>query len=106
MPVGPGTIGEHQTSIDDITDGNSTTIMLLALKPSDILWHEPRDLSISDITRAPGDPKRILIHGKLFRGAWCAFVDGRVAMLPADLDYDNFIAMLTISGDEKVEPVE
>jgi hypothetical protein len=103
MPIGPGTVGEQATSMEDITDGNSNTIFLLALKPSDILWHEPRDLSINDITRAPGNPKRILIQGKLFRGGLCAYVDGRVAMLPADLDYDKFIAMLTISGGEKIE---
>jgi hypothetical protein len=103
MPTGPGTIGAKSVTLDDITDRRDETILVIGLKESDILWHEPRDLSINDITRAPDDPKRILIKGKLFQGAWCCMVQGRSEWLPADLDYDTFRAMLTVSGGEKVD---
>jgi hypothetical protein len=103
MPTGPGTVGEAAISFSDVKDGTANTILLLALKPSDILWYEPRDLDLSEITRAPGDPHRILIRGKLFQDTLCAFCDGRVAMLPANLDYDTFIAMLTIAGGENID---
>jgi hypothetical protein len=103
MITGPGTMGEEARSFDDVADDPGETIMLLALKPSDILWHEPRDLSINEVTRAPGNPQRILMQGKLFPGGACTFVDGSVAWLPADLEYDTLHAMLTISGGEKVD---
>lgn len=102
-PVGPGTIGEQALALKDITDGTSSTILLISLKPSHILWHEPRDVHLSEITRAPGNPKRILIRGKLFRGALCGLADGSVVQLPADLDYDDFTAMLTYAGGEKID---
>jgi hypothetical protein len=102
MPTGPGTVGEG-VKLSDITDDYATTILLLPLKPSDIPWHEPRDLDISDISRAPGDPNRILIHGRLFTGGFAAMVDGSVVRLPEDLPYDTLMTMLTIAGGETVE---
>jgi hypothetical protein len=103
MPTGAGTIGECGRRFNAVKDGSDKTILVLALKSSDILWYEPRDLDLCEITRAPGDPQRILIRGKLFQETLCAFCDGRVAMLPADLDYDNFMAMLSIAGGERVD---
>jgi hypothetical protein len=103
MPTGPGAIGEEGVSIHDFTDSLGDTILVLALKPSEIPWHEPRDLPIGEITRAPNNPQRILIRDKLFTGAWCATVAGRAQWLPPDLDYDTFHAMLTISGGERVD---
>ncbi len=103
MVVGKGTLGEKPVTMAEVTDGASTTIAVFALKPSDIAWHEPRDLQLSEITRASGNKQRILIRGKLFQGGLCGFVDGSVHWLPADLDYDTFIAMLTIAGGEQVD---
>jgi hypothetical protein len=57
MPTGPGTVGESPVSLDDITDDHGTTILLLCHLKSDVHWHEPRDIHISEFTRAPGDPQ-------------------------------------------------
>lgn len=103
MPTGTGTVGEKPVTLDDITDRHDQTILVMTLQRSDILWHEPRDLSIREITRAPGNPDRILIRGRPFEGGYCAFVDGSVAQLPAELKYDTLMAMLTIAGGEAVD---
>lgn len=106
MPIGAGTVGEMPVSLDDITDDHATTILLLCHLKSDVHWHEPRDIHISEFTRAPGDPNRILFRGELFKGAHAAMVDGRVHWLPADLKYDTLMAMLTIAGGESVDSGE
>lgn len=103
MPTGPGTVGEKPATLSDITDPHDQTILVMTLQRSDILWHEPRDLSIREITRAPGNPDRILIRGQPFEGGYCAFVDGNVAQLPAKLKYDTLMAMLSIAGGESVD---
>jgi prepilin-type processing-associated H-X9-DG protein len=106
MPTGPGTVGETSVSLDDITDDHATTILLLCYLKSDVHWHEPRDIHISEFARAPGDPQRILFRGELFQGANAAMVDGSVRWLPADLKYDTLLAMLTITGGETVDAGE
>jgi hypothetical protein len=103
MPTGPGTIGEKPATLDDITDPHDQTILVMTLQHSDILWHEPRDLSIREITRAPHNPDRILIRGQPLKGGYCEFIDGSVTRLPADLKYDTLIAMLTIAGGEPID---
>lgn len=103
MPAGPGTIGEKPATLNDITDPHDQTIIVMSLQRSDILWHEPRDLSIREITRAPDNPDRILIRGQPFEGGYCAFVDSSIAWLPANIKYDTLVAMLTIAGGESVD---
>ncbi len=103
MPTGPGTVGEKPVTLDEITDQHDQTVLVMSLQRSDILWHEPRDFSINEITRARDNPDRILIRGRPFEGGYCAFVDGSGTQLPADLKYDTLIAMLTIAGGEPVK---
>lgn len=103
MPTGTGTIGENPVTLDDITDPHDQTIIVMSLQRSDILWHEPRDLSISEITRAPDNPDRILIRGRPFEGGYCAFVDSSIDWLPANIKYDTLVAMLTIAGGESID---
>lgn len=101
--AGPGTFGEKSLALSDIKDDPDKTIAILALPATDILWHEPRDLRLDEITRAPAQPSRIMIQGRLFEGGLCGFADGSVGFLPADFDYDTFIALLTVDGGETVD---
>jgi hypothetical protein len=102
MPTGPGTVGERGISLDDITDDHATTILLICALESDVPWHEPRDIHISEFTRDRGNPDRILFRGKPFVGTYVATVDASAHWLPADLKYDTLMAMLTIAGGEEV----
>lgn len=92
-PVGPhtGLLCERPRKFEEITDGLSTTIMLVELPDSDIVWTEPRDIS-ADWKPASGREKR---------GRYAAFADGAVRLLPRNMDPDLVRKLLTAdSGDD------
>jgi hypothetical protein len=100
-PVGPKTIFFNNvgTTIREITDGTSATIVLVEVKPRRaVAWTKPEDWAVDlehprrGVERTDGGP---------FVAAWC---DGSVHLIPSNADEVQFRALLTRSGQEIVHP--
>lgn len=104
--TGPGTMFPDQEwiALKDVTDDHATTIMLVEIDHSDILWYEPRDLRIDKMSFIINDPDRSLpcIGNRRSKGALVAMADGSVKFLPQDTPPETLKAMLTIAGDAQV----
>jgi hypothetical protein len=103
--IGPGTAWDSKdgTKLSDIADGPENTILLVEMKNSGIKWAEPRDLDLDHLP--PGITKDNLLkslsnHPGCFNAV---FADGATAVLPSQMPWSDFAAMLTIAGGEKVD---
>jgi hypothetical protein len=85
--------------LDDISDGPDKTIMLVELADSDILWTEPRDLSIQEMGFQINKLKHD-VSSKHAGGASVLFWSGRVEFLPNTTTVQALKAMCTIHGGE------
>lgn len=99
--TGPGTFfgdGSQGTSIREITDGSSNTVMLVeADADKAVEWTRP-----SDYQYDPAAEHRGL--GSLRDGSfYVAMADGYVQALPADLPQETFTSLLTKAGGEVIE---
>jgi prepilin-type processing-associated H-X9-DG protein len=92
--LGPGTVwpGEKSLSFRSITDGMSSTIMVVEVASSGIQGSEPRDLDYSKLAmqiNPQGGGGISSLHGKTSRheasGAQVVFADGSVHFLSSDL---------------------
>ncbi len=103
MIVGPGFLSDGPTasSIRDIVDGTSNTIMFAEAHGSGITWTEPRDLDGAAMAFVvnSGAPGELQGHGGQVRAALC---DGRVLELPGTMLPGDLRAMATIGGGEVV----
>ena len=102
---GPGTAWNinRPTSFDEMTDGISSTLLIVEIRNSDIHWMEPRDISIANLklqVNAKDDP---CIGSYHLGGAMVAFADGRVEQLDEKETAERIKAMLTIAGGEELE---
>ncbi len=95
---------DQKRSMSDIEDDPSTTILLVEIDDSDILWYEPRDLSFNEMSFQINDPDRSkpCIGNRKSKGAFVAMADGQIKFLPQDTPPETLKAMLTIAGGEKV----
>jgi len=104
--IGPNTAWRvnESISLDDITDGPSSTILVVEVADSDFPWIEPRDLHV--LQMAPGinpeEGQGISSHHR-DGGVNVLFADGTVRTLPNDTPPEKIEAMLTIAGGEQVE---
>jgi prepilin-type processing-associated H-X9-DG protein len=107
MIVGPETVsdGTKATSIREITDGTSNTILFIEATGSGIGWTEPRDLDATTITFQVNEPLGGEIESPHPGGANCAFCDGSVRFLSDFVDPEELRAMSTIAGGEAVNPL-
>lgn len=103
--IGPGTLWDpnEKNSLDRIRDGASQTILLIEMKNSGIAWAEPRDLDLENLP--PGVTKDSLLESlSVHAGGFNAvFADGSVRFIPSDIPWDQFMALLTKAGKEKVD---
>ncbi len=111
--VGPGTVWPGMTTARcaDVSDGTSSTLMLVEMADSGIHWMEPRDLDaatmaasvntegsqgISSLHRDPGWQRQRL-------GANTALADGSVLFLPTSTPETLIRALITAAGGEPIE---
>jgi len=101
-PRGAGTImrGGEPVNIREITDGTSSTILVIdAGDDNGVSWTDPRDLDV--------DPPPMVEH--LLKtptpGGWVTlFADGAVRTLPESIAPATLRALLTASGNETIRP--
>ena len=96
--VGPGTMfdGKRGTTMEQITDGTSSTIMLVEAK-RDIPWTKPEDI--------PYDPDKPMpaLGGCLEGGFHVAMADITVRFMPSTTSEKVLRALITKAGREIVE---
>jgi prepilin-type processing-associated H-X9-DG protein len=103
---GPGTAwsGGRPTSLGEITDPASATILVVEVAQSGVHWSEPRDLNL--IQMAPGVNPNAGQGISSFHagGAYVLMADGSTVFLPSGIPPANVRAMLTTAGGEEVDP--
>lgn len=103
--VGPDTAfpGSGVTKLTDFTDGPGNTILFVEVGPSDIIWTEPRDLVIDQMSFTINDPKRPSISSAHSRGPAVVLTDGcRAYRLTKSHPPETIRALTTIAGQEPV----
>ena len=102
--VGPGTVfpGEQSVSVLQITDGPSSSLLLVELHNSGIGWFEPRDLPVAQMAPGINSKQGQGLSSAHQGGVNVAFVDGGVQFLPYDLPPEELRKMVTIAGGETV----
>ena len=103
--IGPNTVWpeEGTTTLDDITDGSSNTILLVEVKNSGIHWMEPRDLHVRQMAPGINPAAGQGIASRHSGVANVLFADGSVHCLPDDFSEADLEAMRTPAGGEPVE---
>jgi len=106
--VGPGTMwpGEGSTSISNLTDGTSNTLMIVEIAHSDIHWMEPRDLPVEELAAWLDPNHRPQLLGNHIEGGLVAYADGHVELLPRDLTIQRLKALVTAAGNDVQEGME
>jgi type II secretory pathway pseudopilin PulG len=94
---------DGSVNIRDIRDGTSNTIVAVELAGADIVWSEPRDITIDELLaamrRGTGDPG---LHPVYAGKVQCMFADGSVRSIPTDTDPATLRGLCTRSGQEQV----
>lgn len=81
----------------EITDGPSSTILVVEVTGSGIHWMEPRDVALEDLLlRGKGSN-----HPRHFNAL---FADGSVHKIRKDINRETLSALITIDGGERIDP--
>jgi hypothetical protein len=102
--VGPGTawrVGQG-VSLQAIKDGLYDTILLVEMKSSGIHWAEPKDLDLENLPPGITTDNLVRSLSPHEHGFFAVFVDNHVEFIPNTITWDDFHAMLSIAGGEKV----
>ncbi len=96
--VGPGTMfdGKEGASLESVTDGSSSTILLVEAK-RDIPWTKPEDIAYDPNKPVPA------LGGCVEAGFHAALADISVHFVPSTVDENVLRALITKSGGEAVE---
>jgi hypothetical protein len=105
--VGPGTAfpGSRPTSLSEVRDGTSVTIMIAEVADPGVHWMEPRDLDTARMSFLINDPSRPSISSHDPRGPKFICVDGSRPVRDRALSPQTLKAMTTINGGEPVDKV-
>ncbi|MBI3864463.1 MAG: DUF1559 domain-containing protein [Planctomycetia bacterium] len=103
--VGPETAwpGERALKSREMTDGTTTTILVVEVADSGINWLEPRDLKLADMMLTINGPSGNCISSAHTDCARVGFADGHVNSLSNSLNPETVRALLTRNGGERVE---
>lgn len=91
------------TTLEDITDGSSNTLLVVEWPESDIVWSEPRDLDVTNLRvwMYPPPQKIARRHSKGVQVVWA---DGRISWIePQSLTAPSIRAALTRAGKDRVD---
>jgi hypothetical protein len=99
-----GWVEDKCPCLDDFVDDPSETIMLVEIANSNMHWMEPRDLTLSQAMRGINAPVGVCVSSHHPGGANAACADGSVHFLPDTLPASEIRALLTIDGDERIDP--
>ena len=107
MLVGPGRIsdGPGTAKMDEITDGEGRTIVLVETTENVAYWMEPTDLEAEGISFRVNDPASEGIQSNHSGGAHVLFADGSVHFLPDSISPADVEGLSTIGGDEKIDDI-
>lgn len=102
-----------KTSVDEVSDGTSKTLLLIEAQARGIKWSEPRDLTMDEaieLLTAPGydsesyEDEGFFVSARYICTTWprrcVAFVDGRTEYETPVRNVEDARALLTISGGE------
>ena len=103
--IGPDTVwpAAGVCRLEDITDGKSTTILVVEVANSGIHWAEPRDLHVSQMAREVNPSSGMGLSSQHTGGTHVLRVDGSVRWIADDTSPERLRAMLTRAGGEVVE---
>jgi hypothetical protein len=103
--VGPETVwpGAKKVTEKDISDGTSTTIVIVENAGAGIPWMAPCDLAFASMTFKLNDPAEI---SSKYLDPAVALLDGSVQRLHADITPGTLRALLTIRGGEQLQQDE
>jgi prepilin-type processing-associated H-X9-DG protein len=106
MIVGPGMLsdGPGSTTMRDISDGTSNTIMIVEVSGTGVHWAEPRDLDAGRLDFTIGREGGLAIGSRHPGCANVALCDGSVVTLAESTDPQIIRAMATIAGGEVASP--
>ena len=99
IPASDGSVlGEHKPiGIEDVTDGTSSTAMVLAVGPEKAIeWTKPEPLpiDIDDVTSSFGTLKKVII---------VLFADGAIRDIPLTMENDDWLKLLNRHDGEALE---
>lgn len=103
--VGPDTVWQPGRGVNfsEITDDPHDTILLIEMKNSGIAWNQPGDLDATKLPAADKLPEYLKSLSNHRSGLNVLFCDGHVETIPFTIPLDQFKALLTKSGGEKIE---
>ena len=110
VPTGSGTIFENpdQTRIQDITDGTSSTIMMVEACGTRIVWTDPRDQNVDQTQNSINGPgptsgeSASVLSSYHSGGAQLLMADGSVRFVSEHIDSAVLSALLTKAGGETI----
>ncbi len=99
MLVGPGMVsdGPTGTSLQQLLDGSSQTILMVEVDAPGIHWLEPRDISLEDFLAQFGRDRTAGNHPGVVNVLFC---DGSVHSIPRSFSPRRVRALCTIAGGE------
>jgi hypothetical protein len=101
---GPGAVfdGTQSTKLDEITDGADQTLLVVEVVESDIVWLEPRDLKLQQMSGAINVPKGEEVSSNHPAGANVLTADGKVHFLSETRSEREVHGLATKAGGEVV----
>jgi prepilin-type processing-associated H-X9-DG protein len=102
--VGPETAwpGTKPTTIRDIKDGTSNTLLIVEVANSGIHWMEPRDLHVVQMASTINPKSGQGISSPHTGGAQVLMADGAVRFISQNLAAETIRALLTAHGNETI----
>jgi prepilin-type processing-associated H-X9-DG protein len=93
--------GPQQTSIANVLDGTSNTLMIVEVPQSTTRWMEPVDLEFAEMPLSIDSQGSGMgsMHPGGTQGAWA---DGSVRFIPETVDAETLRALITCAGGERV----
>lgn len=101
---GPGAVfdGTQCTTLDEISDGADQTLLVVEVVESEIIWLEPRDLRLQQITGSINGPKGEEVSSNHPAGANVLTADGKVHFLRESRPEREIHELATKAGGEAV----